>query len=97
MAGAIRSLWLSYLDVTEIETAQFPTDTITAVAVSTVIANRFGLCNHLATFLELFKYLTAQLRVSALGASSLLDCYNVDSQLAQLRSQKLRELQGRCA
>lgn len=37
------------------------------------------------------------MRVSALGASSLLDCYSVDTQLAQLRPQNFRELYARCA
>ena len=41
--------------------------------------------------MKLFKYRTAQPRVSALGASSLLDCYSVDSRFVQLHPQNVRE------
>lgn len=38
-----------------------------------------------------FKYQTAQPRVSALGASSLLDCYSLDSRFVQLQPRNVRQ------
>ena len=99
VAGAIRSLWLSPVrcrgtlkDSTSWRHPSLPSLCLDCYTKPIRFVQPFS-----DVLLKLFKYLTAQLRVSALGASSLLDCYNVHRSIPQHRLQNSPESRARYA